>query len=225
MLMEQERKQIVKYSRLLLTRNLTRGTGGNISIFDRKAGLVAITPSGVEYDAMRCEDIPVCTISGEIVEGSLKPSSETGMHLSMYQAREDFSSVVHTHSTYATVLSCMHEALPAVHYLIGFSGACEVPCIRYLPFGSEKLACEVGSTFSKMATLKVLLLGNHGLISGGASLDEAFSIAEEIEFVSEIYYRLIVAGKYELLDKDDMVEVMKRFRIYGQKQISTSENA
>lgn len=218
MLLEKERQAVVDYCLLMLQRGITKGTGGNISIYCREEGLVAISPSGVEYTDMTAADVVVVDIQGHVVDGKLKPSSELGMHLAIYAARSDISSIVHTHSTFATTIACAHKEIPAVHYLVGFAGVDKVPCIPYYPFGSQELAQAAGDKFGQMPTLTALLLGNHGLITGGGNIGFAFSAAEEIEFVAELYYRqLQLGGELHTLSPEQMAVVYEKFAHYGQK--------
>ena len=218
MLLEQERKAVVDYSRLMLSRGLTRGTGGNISIYNRKEGLAVISPSGVDYLTMRPEDTVVTDLAGNRVEGELKPSSELAMHLAVYRARADANAVVHTHSVFATVLSCAHMELPAVHFLVGCAGAETVPCLPYHTFGSEELAKAAGEKMGTCPGLWALLLGNHGLLCAGPEIGSAFNTAEEIEFSSELYYRTLLLGRpVSLLSEEEMSETFARLNSYGQK--------
>lgn len=212
MRMLEQREQVVRYARLLIERGLTRGTGGNISV--RQDELVAITPSGVAYASMTAEDIVVVDLAGRVVEGTLRPSSECGMHLACYRTERAFGAVVHTHSPFATTLACMQRELPPIHYLIGYAGG-TVPCIPYYPFGSDELA---EAAAAGMAGRNAVLLGNHGLLTAGADLDYAFSVAEETEFVAELYYRTELLGGGRMLCDADMEEALRRFTVYGQKQ-------
>ena len=123
----------------LITNNLTTGSGGNISIFNREKGLVAVSPSGLDYFETKIEDIVIVDLDGNIIEGNLKPSSETGMHLIFYKNREDANAIVHTHSKFATAIACMGWDLEPVHYLIGFAGY-DVKCAKYATYGSQELA-------------------------------------------------------------------------------------
>ena len=82
----------------MISSGLTKGTGGNISIFNREQGLVAISPSGLEYYETKPEDVVILNLDGEVVEGERKPSSELDMHLIYYRKREDINALVHTHS-------------------------------------------------------------------------------------------------------------------------------
>ena len=223
MIMKEEREAVVSYSRRAQELKLTRGTGGNISIYNRQTGFIAITPSGVEYNEMTPQDIVIVDIDGEIVDGHLVPSSELDMHLCCYRSRDDMNSMVHTHSTFATVIACMQHDIPPVHYLIGYAGSDTVPCIPYYSFGSHELAEAVAARMSEGNGANVVLLGNHGLMAGGKDISMAFSAAEEIEFVSEVYYRTLVANDYKLLSQEDMQIVQQKFSVYGQKRVLESQ--
>jgi len=217
MLLEQERKQAVAYSQLMLKRGLTRGTGGNISIYNRREDLWVITPSGIEYDAMLPEEVVVLDREGRVVEGAARPSSELEMHRRCYLARPDIGAVVHTHSTYAAVLACMRKEIPAVHYLVGYAGD-SVPCIPYYTFGSAELAQAAGAAFGQRPDQRVILLGNHGLLAVGNDVTYAFNAAEEIEFVAELYYHVLLSGEVHVLSEEKMRVVREKFAVYGQKQ-------
>ena len=106
----------------MISSGLTKGTGGNISIFNREQGLVAISPSGLEYYETKPEDVVILNLDGEVVEGERKPSSELDMHLIYYRNREDINALVHTHSPYAKTIASLGWELPAVSYLIAFAG-------------------------------------------------------------------------------------------------------
>jgi len=195
----------------MLKRELTKGTGGNISIYNRKLGLVAISPSAVEYEEMAPEDVAVITLDGEQVEGSNLPSSEKDMHLTCFQKRKDVNAVVHTHSCYATALACLHEELPPVHYLIGFAGG-TVRCIPYYLFGGKELA---NAAVEGMESRNAVLLGNHGLLTVGTSINHAFNVAEETEFIAKIYCITKGIGTPQILDSDDLEQVQEKFQTYG----------
>lgn len=205
--------RLVEYGRKLVSHHLTTGSGGNLSIIDRAGGLVAITPSGMDYDAIGPEDLVICSASGEVVGGHRKPSSELPFHLALYQRRLDIRAVVHTHSPYATTLACMHLEIPPVHYLVGFAGE-KVPLAPYAPFGTPELSKAISDN---IGNYNALLLANHGLVAVGGSLEAAFNIAEEIEFVARIYYQTLSAGKPKLLSEEKMAVVLEKFKTYGQQ--------
>ena len=206
-MMMQEKEQVVRYGKKLIDRRLTTGSGGNISVCNREKNLVAISPSGLDYYETTPEDIVILDIDGNLVEGKHRPSSEAGMHLAFYKNRADVSGIVHTHSKFATAIACMGWELPAVHYLIGMAGH-RVKCTGYATYGSEELAKEALETIGDS---NAVLLANHGLIALGEDVDRAFSTAEHLEFVSEVYYLTKTLGTPNILSDENMDEVMKKF--------------
>ena len=206
-MMMQEKEQVVRYGKKLIDRRLTTGSGGNISVYNREKNLVAISPSGLDYYETTPEDIVILDMDGNLVEGKHRPSSEAGMHLAFYKNRADVSGIVHTHSKFATAIACMGWELPAVHYLIGMAGH-RVRCTGYATYGSEELAKKALETIGDS---NAVLLANHGLIALGEDVDRAFSTAEHLEFVSEVYYLTKTLGTPNILSDEDMDEVMKKF--------------
>ncbi len=213
MLMHNERTEIVRYGRKLLTAGLTTGTGGNLSIYDRETGLLAISPSGIDYEAMVPEHVPVVNLQGTAIQGDYAPSSELGFHLALYRRRDDIKAVVHTHSVYATTMACLNWEIPAVHYLVAFSGH-KVPLAPYATFGTAELAANV---VGAIGAYNAVLLANHGLVTVGANLATAFAVAEEIELVARIYYQTKCIGEPVILPDAEMTRVVEKFATYGQK--------
>lgn len=213
MRLRNERSQIVQFGLRLLSAGLTTGSGGNLSVFQREAGLVAVTPSGVEYPEMRPGDVVLVDPEGRPREGSLEPTSELAFHLAFYRARPDVNAVVHTHSPWATTVACLGWELPAVHYLVGFAGR-KVPLAPYATFGTPELA---GNAVDALEAHNAVLLANHGLAAVGANLAQAFTVAEEIEWVARVYLQAKAAGEPVILADAEMDRIVKRFRTYGQK--------
>lgn len=214
MYLETERKNVLKYCRLLKERNLIKGTGGNISIINRNEGLVAISPSAVLYEEMTVEDVAVIDMQGNHVDGNCVASSEKMMHLQCYLSRPNIGGVVHTHSLYATVLACMNMELPAISYLQAFCGG-NTECIPYYPFGSMELAEAAAKALKEK---NALLLGNHGLLSVGEDIDLAFSVAETTEYVAEIYVNILKAGKPHFLQDDEINDAIIRVANYKKRR-------
>ena len=212
-MMEYEKEQVVRYGKKLIDRRLTTGSGGNISVYNREKNLVAISPSGLDYYETTPEDIVILDIDGNLVEGKHRPSSEAGMHLAFYKNRADISGIVHTHSKFATAIACMGWELPAVHYLIGMAGH-RVKCTGYATYGSDELAKKALETIGDS---NAVLLANHGLIALGEDVDRAFSTAEHLEFVSEVYYLTKTLGTPNILSDENMDEVMKKFGTFRYK--------
>ena len=213
MVMQEEREEIVRFGLKMVKAGLTSGTGGNLSIFNPSTGLLVISPSGMEYDELRPEDVPVLNQYGVVVEGGRKPSSELGFHLELYRARPEIRAVVHTHSVYATTMACLNWEIPAVHYLVAFSGH-KVPLAPYATFGSQELAA---SLVESIGDCNAVLLANHGLVTVGPNLATAFAVAEEIELVARIYYQARNVGDPVILPRDEMDRVIEKFAVYGQR--------
>nr|WP_307775864.1 L-fuculose-phosphate aldolase [uncultured Cetobacterium sp.] len=214
MLLEKERKEIVEYGKKMILDGLTKGTGGNISAVNREKKLMGITPSGIDYMKMQPEDVVIIDVeSGKIVDGDRVPSSESDMHRIFYKYRDDIHAMVHTHSKYATALSCINEKLPAVHYLLAVAGI-DVPCAEYATYGTVKLA---KNAFEAMQGTKAVLLSNHGMITGGESLSEAYNIAENVEFCCELYSIAKTLGEPKILSDEEMKGMIERFKNYGKR--------
>lgn len=216
MQLETERKTVVRFGLKLVESGLTTGTGGNLSIIDRGSKRVAVSPSGIEYAALQPIDVVLTDLDANILDGDCTPSSELGFHLSVYHQRQDCHAIVHTHSPYATTLACLGWEIPAVHYLVGFAGK-KVPIAPYATFGTPELAQNIAENIGEY---NGLLLANHGLITVGRNMDEAFAAAEEIEFVARIYYQARSIGKPVILPEKEMETVIEKFKTYGQKKMS-----
>lgn len=216
MLLESERQAICEYGRKLLTARLTTGSGGNLSLYNRAQSLIAIKPSGVPYLALQPEDVVVIDPQGRIVDGRLKPSSEIIFHLSLLNHRADINAVIHTHQVYATAVACLGQELPAVHYLIGFAGD-KVPLASYATYGTQKIA---DNMIAAIGSYNACLLANHGLVTVGSDLERAFTVAEEIELVAQIYLLCKSAGEPIILPSEEMAVVIEKFKGYGQGKVT-----
>lgn len=214
MLMEQQRKQIVEYGKRLITSGLTKGTGGNISIYDPELDLMAISPSGIDYFETLPEDVVVTKLSGEIVDSERKPSSELDMHRIFYMRRSDIRSVVHTHSPFSTTMATLRWELPASNYYIAIAGGKEVRCAEYASFGTWELA---ENAFQAMEERYACFLANHGLLAASFDLPNAFSIAEETERMAEVYWRAKSVGVPVILEDAEVELMLEKFKSYGQK--------
>ncbi|MDI3537330.1 MAG: L-fuculose-phosphate aldolase [Eubacteriaceae bacterium] len=215
MILRKEREDVVHYCRKLVETGLTKGTGGNISILNRQKGLMAISPSGMDYFETEAEDVVVLDVKdGGIVDGKRKPSSERELHRIFYVKRDDINAVVHTHSVYATVLATLREGLPASSYLIALAGL-DVRCADYATFGTTELA---ELTFAAMIDRYAVLMANHGLLTGSKDILNAFNIAEEIEYCAEVYVKARSIGTPVILDETEMTKMIQIFnKSYGQK--------
>ena len=202
MLMEKARKEIIEYGKKLVASNLTKGTGGNLSVFDRENGYMAITPTGIDFFEIQPEDIVIMDLEGNVVEGNRLPSSEWEMHLLQYKERTD-----------ATVLACLRWELPATHYMIAVAGK-NVRCAEYATYGSHELALNATKA---MRERRAVILANHGILAGANDLLNAFNIIEEVEYCSQIYYMAKSIGEPIVLPDEEMNLMAEKFKTYGQR--------
>jgi len=215
MILQKERNAIVAFGKKLLTSGLTAGTGGNLSVANRKKNLIAVTPSGVDYLEMSPEDVVLVGMEGGLIETSkYKPSSELLFHLALYRRRQDIQAVVHTHSVYATTLATLGWEIPPFHYLVAYSGK-KVPLASYATFGSEQLARNVAEAIGDN---NAVLMESHGVVTVGATLAKAFEAAEIIEYVARVYYLAKNLGEPAILSDEEMKKVIEKFKGYGRSQ-------
>ena len=212
MLLEKERELIVKYGKKLIDTGLTKGTGGNLSIYDREKKLMAISPSGIDYYKIKPEDVVILDLDGNKIDGDKTPSSEYDMHRIFYKNRTDIDAIIHTHTMYATTIACLNWDLPPVHYMVALAGP-NVRCAEYATYGTKELA---ENAFKAMENRKAVLLANHGLLAGAKDLANAFNITEEIEYCAELYYRTKCIGEPVILSDEEMDLMLEKFKTYGQ---------
>ena len=212
MILEKEREQVIEYSLKLLSEGLTNGTAGNVSILNREEGLVAISPTGVNYSELTPEMISIVDLEGKLIEG-LKPSSELEMHMILYRNREDVNAVIHTHPVYTTVLACLRQDLPAIDYMIAVTGATKVKCAEYASYGTKELA---ENAYKAMGSSLAVILANHGLTTAGKDIANAFNITVQVEYISNLYIKARNIGEPIILPDNEMNSMLERFKTYGQ---------
>jgi L-fuculose-phosphate aldolase len=208
MLLEDERRQVVAYCRKLRSDGLVVGTSGNISVRARE--LLAVSPSGLGYDEMTAEMVGVHRLDGQPVEAALAPTTELPMHLTVYE-HTDAQAVVHTHSTAATAVSTLVEELPPVHYLIALFGG-PVRVAEYATYGTPELARAVRVALEGRTGC---LLANHGALTCGATLAQAYAGATHLEWLCDVYLRAVTAGGPRLLPVEEVERVRQKLASYG----------
>jgi L-fuculose-phosphate aldolase len=194
------REQLVSYSARLPGDGLAVGSAGNISV--RIGDVVAITPSGISYREMTPGDTCVITLAGAELDAAEVPSSEMPMHLAIYAAT-DAAAVVHTHSPEVVALSAACDELPAIHYAItGLGGPVRVA--PYTRFGSAGLA---SVTTAALNGRRAVILQNHGAVSYGATLAEAYDRALLLEWLARVYRLARSYGTPRILSAAELAEV------------------
>jgi L-fuculose-phosphate aldolase len=190
---------------------LTPGRTGNLSV--RRDDRFAVTPTGVAYDRIVAEDVPVVSLDGERVAGPTAPSSETPMHTAIYR-EFDAGAIVHTHSPWASTLAILHEPIPPVHYMLALAGT-TVPVADYATYGTEDLAKNAVAAMNE-ADASACLLANHGLLATGEDADAALETAINVEYTARIYCQAKAIGDPVELSAEEMSEVAEKFEGYGQ---------
>jgi L-fuculose-phosphate aldolase len=204
----EERAAVVTYARRMITDGLVVGTSGNVSA--RRDDLVAVTPSGVPYDELTPERIGLHRLDGTPVDAPLPPTSELAMHLSAYRIT-GARAVVHTHSTAATAVSTLVDELPSIHDLVAMFGG-PVRVARYATFGTPELAAHMAEALHERTGC---LLGNHGTITVGDSLGQAYSRAQYLEWLCDVWLRAAAVGTPRLLPPAEIATVAGRLAGYG----------
>jgi L-fuculose-phosphate aldolase len=212
------REQVVQVGMEALARGIVHGTAGNMSIRDPESGLIAISPSGIPYPDVTPADIVIVNDAGDIVDGRRKPSSETPLHTMIMRARPDVRAIVHTHSHYSTVVSCIRPYLPPILTEVCLVVGARVPVTRYGLTGTPDFGESVIEVLEPDS--RAIILKNHGLICFGDSFAAALGIAEVVEEGARVYVNALAANggrEPELVPEALIPEMTERFRqTYGQ---------
>ena len=192
---------------------LNTGRSGNASL-RIDDGRFAITPSGVHPRELKANQIVELVLKDNSVPADKNPSSEWRVHRDIFVAYSDVQAIVHAHSNAATALACMRQEIPAFHYMVAVAGGDSIECAPYATFGSEALS---EHAVAALRDRRACLLANHGLIATGTSLLEARDLAEEVEQLSFQYLLCLNAGNPAILTKDEMNEVLDKFKDYGKR--------
>ena len=191
------------------THAINQGNAGNIS--QRFEDGFLITPSGIAYERLQPGDIVYVNMDGSS-RGPLAPSSEWRMHRDIYVNHPDAGAVLHAHSTFATVLSCLRVDIPAFHYMIAVAGGADIRCADYALFGTQALS---DNMLAALTDRRACLLGTHGMICFHDDLDKALWLGVEVETLARQYWHARQAGKPVILSAAQMDEVLEKFKTYG----------
>ena len=202
------RSELLHVSRRMLELGLNRGTAGNASV--RFGENILITPSALPVAEMREQDMVTLNSDGLRLQGR-KPSSEWRFHCDIFKARPQIGAVIHVHSMFATTFSCLGKSVPAIHYHIAFAGGEDIRCTPYSIFGEQNLS---DLALEALRDRKACLLGNHGMIALGQNLTDALSVAQEVEYLCELYWRALQAGDPQILSNQQIQEVKSKFFDY-----------
>jgi L-fuculose-phosphate aldolase len=211
------RDAVIAGCRELAQRGLAFGTSGNVSV-RRDERCFFVSPTGMSYDTLEPDDIPLMDIDGRWF-GRRRPSSEWRFHRDVFRARKEVAAIVHTHSPKATSLACTGRGIPAFHYMVAIAGGSDIRCAPYHTFGTQDLS---DAAVAALEGRKACLLANHGVITVGADLRAALTLAAEVENLAAQYCMTLALGKVRILDETEMGQVLEKFRTYGNQDASDS---
>jgi L-fuculose-phosphate aldolase len=202
-----ERKEVARFMRRLYKHGLTTTSGGNISL-KISDEIIAITPSATDKGSMKWKEVGLLTMEGENLTPDLKPSIESEMHLSIYR-KKTIKAIVHAHPTFATTFTAMKNKIN-INLTAEACAILEEPLfVPYALMGTKKLAELVADYIEKS---DILLLENHGVLTTGINLLQAFDKIEVLENAARMTLIVDFAGKKKSLSKEKIKEIEKLFR-------------
>ncbi len=210
------REEIVKMGNKIATTGLVMGTWGNISARIPGTELMAITPSGVDYETIKPEDIPVLDFEGNVVDGDLVPSIEWHLHLEIYKSRSDINGIIHTHSAFCTAMAIARKPIPgACEDMVQIVGG-DVRVAEYVLPGTHELGI---AAVNALEGRNAVILANHGLVGAAGSLKEAYKIVNVVEKSAQATIYAHMLGGVVPLSQGD-IDAMRGFYLnsYGQRK-------
>ena len=205
---KKERKEVAHFMRRLYKHGLTTTSGGNISLRISDE-IILITPSATDKGRMNWKDVAILNIFGENLTPDLRPSIETPMHLSIYKKKEDVLAVVHAHPVFASLFTAIKSKINTSLTAEARAILGEPLLIRYAVMGSEALADVVSENVIKS---DILLLENHGILTTGSNLVQAFDKVEVLENAAKMTLMTEKTGRKKPLDRISIMELERLFR-------------
>lgn len=206
--MKLQKKEIIKFAKMLNDKKLSALRSGNISIRYKNGFL--ITPSGQKYSSLKVKDIVFVNLKGEF-NNKQKPSSEWRFHQDIYISKTNAKAIVHSHSTNATALSTHNKKIPSFHYMVALAGGSDIKCAKYATYGTRELSKNI---LKALKNRFACLIANHGQIAFGSSLAEAFELAEEVDNLAKQYIKALLLGRPKLLSLNEMKKVLNKSKTY-----------
>lgn len=213
-MLDELRAEVCELHQALPANHLVTWTSGNISARDPQSSLVVIKPSGVFYQDLTPDKMVIVDLDGKIVEGNLKPSSDTLAHLTIYKNRADVNGIVHTHSPYATAFAAVGKPIPAVLTAICDEFGGPIPCGGYARIGGDEIGLEV---IKSIGSSPAILLKNHGVFTIGKDALHAVKAAVMVEDVARTVFFALQLGTPEVIPAEEIERAHRRYlNEYGQ---------
>jgi L-ribulose-5-phosphate 4-epimerase len=216
MLLPELRRKVCQLHAELPRNHLVAWTSGNISGRDPDTGLIVIKPSGLLFDDLTPESMVIVDADGKVVEGALKPSSDTASHCYIYRHMPGVNGIVHTHSRHATAFAVLGRAIPCVTTAMAdeFGGA--IPCGGFALIGGEEIGAVVVETLASSRSPSCLLQ-NHGVFAIGRDAQSAVKAAVMTEDNAAIVWLAMQIGSPLPIAQSDIDKLYNRYQnVYGQ---------
>lgn len=214
MLLQAIREELVVLNQALPEIGLVTWTSGNVSIRDPETGYVAIKASGVKFPDLTAESIVVVDREGNLVDGQLKPSSDTASHLYIYRHRRDVNGVVHTHSNYATAFAALGRPIPVYLTAQADEFGSPIPCGGFALIGGEEIGKIV---VESIGSSPAILLKNHGVFTVGPSGEAALKAAAMVEDIARTVWLALQLGQPDEIPAEMIEKLHQRYQHeYGQ---------
>ena len=208
------RAEVAQAGRALAGSGLVAGVAGNVSA--REENLVAVSPTGARLAQLTAGDVAIVDLDGGLVDAPRVPTSELPVHLAIYR-HFDAAAVVHTHPPMATAVACVADELPCFHYALLALGG-DVRVARYATFGTADLAASV---IEALDGRTAALMGSHGAVTYGDSLQAAIDATELLEWACTVYVHARACGTPRELAQDErraVVEALATYRLEGRRR-------
>jgi L-ribulose-5-phosphate 4-epimerase len=213
-MLEALREEVWRLHLELPKNNLVAWTSGNVSARDPESGYVVIKPSGLKYEEMEPAHMVVVTLDGQLVEGNMKPSSDTASHLYIYRQRPDINGIVHTHSAYATAFAALGQPIPVYLTAIADEFGGPIPCGDFALIGGEEIGQVVVEAIGHSPAV---LLKNHGVFTVGPTPEAALKAAVMVEDNARTVWLALQIGKPDEISPEDVTKLHHRYtHVYGQ---------
>jgi L-fuculose-phosphate aldolase len=204
----QLRVDLIETARRLAREGLVEGTAGNLSA-RTPDGLVLLTPAALAYETMTPDDLVLCDLAGELRAGTRAPTSERALHLAVLRAHPELGAVIHSHAKHASMFAVAREPIPCVIEEFQLSVGGDVPVASYQLTGSEELATECARQLAQRAAV---LMANHGLLTVGCDLAQAYHVTALVERSAEIVLGARLLGRVIALPPETLAKFAPLYR-------------
>jgi L-fuculose-phosphate aldolase len=204
----QLRVDLIETARRLAREGLVEGTAGNLSA-RTPDGLVLLTPAALSYAVMTPDDLVLCDLSGAVRAGAREPTSERALHLAVLRAYPELGAVIHSHAKFASMFAVAREPIPCVIEEFQLSVGGDVPVASYQSTGSVALGDECARHLAQRAAV---LMANHGLLTVGRDLAQAYHATALVERSAEIVLGARLLGRVHALPPETLAKFASRYR-------------